>query len=201
LAIDAYRCAQPFSLDEELVESCLSQSPHDEQFRRAVRDGLTAIPRHERQGALAGITGHVAESVAELLLDQYGYCILWHFPGPGRHGVDLLALHPSGECLMAIEVKGTLRPRYWPRLTRRGLAQMSADWVDKADNPGMSNWDLRSADVYGAVFLLNFADRAYKVALSHDFRTLWPVTDFEQLSGLRWLVQRGSGHAKSSVAR
>jgi hypothetical protein len=95
------------------------------------------------------VTGHVAESVVELLLAEVGYQLLWHFTGPGRHGVDLIVLCPAGERVVAVEVKGTLRPQYWPRLSRRELLQMSGAWVDKADNPGMANWELRSDDVYG----------------------------------------------------
>jgi hypothetical protein len=89
--------------------------------------------------------------------------------------------------MVAVEVKGTLRPRYWPRLSRRVLIQMSGAWVDKLDNPGMANWELRSDDIYGAVVLVNFAAMAYRAAFTADFRQLQPVRDLEQLGDLGWL--------------
>ena len=58
---------------------------------------------------LAGTTGHIAESVTEVLLDGSGWQVLWHFEGPGRHGADLVFLAP-GDRVVAVEVKGTLVP-------------------------------------------------------------------------------------------
>ena len=69
-----------------------------------------------------------------------GYQLLWHFTGPCRHGADLIVLCPSGERVVAVEVKGTLRARYWPRLSRRELVQMSGAWIDKTDDPEMASW-------------------------------------------------------------
>lgn len=91
----------------------------------------------------------------ETLLVDDGCHPIWHLTGPGRHGVDLVVLTPAGDAVVAIEVKATLRPGHVPRLSRREVEQMSAAWADKADNPGMANWDLRSADVYGAVVAIN----------------------------------------------
>ena len=48
---------------------------------------------------------------------------------------------------------------------------MSGAWVDKLDNPGMANWELRSDDVYGAVVLVNFAAMAYRAAFTADFNS------------------------------
>jgi hypothetical protein len=98
-------------------------------------------------------------------------------------------LCPSGERVVAVEVKGTLRASYWPRLSRPELVQMSGAWVDKADNPGMANWDLHSQDVYGAVVLVNFATMAYRAALTADFSHLQPIRDLGQLAELGWLDQ------------
>jgi hypothetical protein len=53
---------------------------------------LTALHPAERRGALGGVTGHVAESVVEIVLESLGWTPVWHFLGPGRHGVDLLLL-------------------------------------------------------------------------------------------------------------
>jgi hypothetical protein len=69
---------------------------------------------------------------------------------------------------------------------------MSGAWVDKVDNPGMANWELRSDDVYGAVVLVNFAAMAYRAAFTADFQQLQPVRDLEQLGDLGWLGQAHS---------
>jgi hypothetical protein len=68
---------------------------------------------------------------------------------------------------------------------------MSGAWVDKADNPGMTNWELHSADVYGAVVLVNFAAMAYRAAFTSDFQHLQPVQDIAQLANLAWLAPSG----------
>jgi hypothetical protein len=80
----------------------------------AVRAGQLDPCRAVRGG---GVTGHVAESVIEVLLDRLDWRVLWHFTGPGRHGVDLLFL-TSGDKVAAVEVKGTLIARRIPRLSR-----------------------------------------------------------------------------------
>jgi hypothetical protein len=58
--------------------------------------------------------------VVELLLADFGSQVLWHFTGPGPSRVDLIVLCPAAGRVVVVEVKGTLRPRYWPRLSRRG---------------------------------------------------------------------------------
>jgi hypothetical protein len=95
---------------------------------------------------------------------------LAHHVGPGRHGADLIMLHLASEMVFAVEVKGTLRPRHIPRLTRRELEQMSAAWIGKSDNPAMTSTELRSDDVYGATFS--------------------PVMTWEELDEPSWLRQK-----------
>jgi hypothetical protein len=112
---------------------------------------LAALRPAARRGALAGVTGHVAESVTEVVLEAVGWTPVWHFAGPGRHGVDLPFLGPGEERLFAVEVKGTLRPHHWPRMRRGELTQMDLAWLDKADNPAMSEWGVTSDYVYGAI--------------------------------------------------
>jgi hypothetical protein len=164
----ALRRSSPFRLDAAVIEDCLDpRSAADRLFARGWRSGLASLTRAERC-AVAGVTGHVAESVTEVLLDRLGWWVLWHFAGPGRHGVDLVFLSPDDK-IVAVEVKGTLSAGRIPRLSRREMTQMSAEWVDKADNPGMAELDLRSADIYGAVAVINFADMAWRVALTSDF--------------------------------
>ena len=87
-----------------------------------------------------------------------------------------------------VEVKGTLTAGRIPRLSRREITQMSAEWVDKADNPGMAELGLRSADVYGAVAVINFADMTWRIALTAHFSALSPVTGLGQLTRLSWLT-------------
>jgi hypothetical protein len=180
------RQAAAFPVDTATVADCLDpSSASDSLFARAWRSGPASLTRAERS-AVAGITGHVAESVTEILLDQLEWRPLWHFTGPGRHGIDLALLTPDGN-IVAAEVKGTLVARRIPPLTRRELAQMSAEWVDKADNPGMAELDLRSTDVYGAFSVINFADMTWRIALTANFSDLCPVTHAEQLTGLNWI--------------
>ena len=140
------RSAAPFALDARVVELCLrADDPIDAVFAEAFRSSLDTIPRASRHGALAGVTGHVAESVIEVILSEHGYQPIWHFEGPGRHGIDLAMLSPALDRVIVFEVKGTLRPRRLPGLSRRELRQMSTAWMDKKDNPGMASLELEHA--------------------------------------------------------
>src|SRR5581483_2802607 len=159
-----------------LVADCLDlkERPAGGVFAAAFERSLAALAPAARQGALAGITGHVAESVAEVVLEGAGWTPVWHFVGPGRHGVDLLLLGPGAERMFAVEVKGTLRPRRWPRIRRGELTQMAVDWLDKSDNPAMNEWGVSSEDIYGAIVLINLHELRYKIALTNDFTTWQP---------------------------
>ena len=107
-ASPALRQASAFILDTTLIEDCLNPaSAKDQLFARGRRSGSATLTRAERC-ALAGVTGLPAESVTEVLIDQLDWRVLWHFTGPGRHGVDLLFITP-GNTVIAVEVKGTLR--------------------------------------------------------------------------------------------
>ncbi len=183
------RLARPLPIDPAVVSGCLDLGAEvDRRFSAAWRDSLQALPRSQRGGALASATGHIAESVVELILDERGYVPLAHHPGPGRHGVDLVMLHLPTEMVVAIEVKGTLRAGHVPRLTQGELDQMSPGWVDKADNPGMTGGDLASDDVYGAVAAVNFADMTLRVAMTADFATFAPVLAEDKLDDPSWLI-------------
>jgi hypothetical protein len=61
---------------------------------------------------------------------------------------------------------------------------MSAVWVDKADNPGMAEWELHSDDIYAAVIAVNFADMLLRAAVSSDFDRWRPVGALEELAGV-----------------
>jgi hypothetical protein len=188
----AMRGAAPVPLERELVASCLLRHretgqllPREQLFVRAWEGSLDALSIEERRGGLSGVTGHVAESVVELMLVELGYQPIWHFAGTGEHGVDVLLLFPDIVSVLAVEVKGTLRAGRWPRFSKRDVEQMSSDWLNKADNPGMANWELRAQDVYGAVFSLNFAEMAMRGAFTDDFAAFRPVGSLGDLAGMR----------------
>jgi hypothetical protein len=182
---EALRAARTLPLERELISGFLDlETELDRRFDRACTASLAALPREERGGGLAGVTGHVGESIVEVVLAGHGWSPVWHFTGPGRHGVDLLLLGPGAERLVAVEVKATLRPSHWPRV-RRHLEMPT--WLDKSDNPGMADWELRSEDVYGAVALVSFHELGCKVALTSDFLSWCPVTRGAELDDLDWL--------------
>lgn len=186
--LNVLRQATAFPIEPEMVSGCLHlDETADRLFFEAWRSSLAAIPPAMRRGALSGVTGHVAESIVELVFDEFRYHVVWHFAGPGRHGVDLIFLSPRGDQLLAVEVKGTLRANHRPRLSGRELTQMSMAWVGKADNPGMANWNLTGSEIYGGVVLVNFADMSYQVGLTPDFLRLLPVNDSDQIADLSWL--------------
>lgn len=183
----ALRLAPAVALDGPTVSCCLdvARRPADLPFAIAWTRSLDALASNERRGALAGVTGHVAESVVELLLAERGYHPVHDFPGPGRHGVDLLMLAPELDHLVAIEVKGSLCPGRVARMSLRAAEQMSSAWVDKRDNPGMAGWGLQSADVYGAVVAVNFADMTLRAVVSDDFERWWAVASMDAVAASR----------------
>lgn len=178
----ALRQANPIEIANSTVLGCLNfddqADQHFESAWRSRRDGGTG---RLRGGALPGTIGHIAESVVEVVLAESGYVPLAHHPGPGRHGVDLLMLHLASETVFAIEVKGTLRRGFVPRLTRGDLAQMSNAWLDKSDNPAMTSAALRAEDVFGAVAALNFVELTLRVAFTADFANFRPLLDEAEL--------------------
>ena len=185
-SVNPFRRATEMSIEDDLVRSCIdARQPLDRLFERAWHSGPGCLSHRERC-AVAGVTGHVAESIVELLLDALDWRVLWHFTGPGRHGVDLLFLTPEGQ-VVAIETKGTLVRGRLPRLPHRALAQMSAAWLDAADNPGMSNLGLTSSDVLGGFVAVDFAARTWRMVLTADFAELLPLTSRDDLRSLAWL--------------
>jgi hypothetical protein len=97
--------AKALPLEREVVLSCLDDArAGDGTFETALELSLAALAPANRRGALAGVTGHVAESVAESVFERAGWTPVWHFVGPGCHGVDLLLLGPGQKRLFAVEV-------------------------------------------------------------------------------------------------
>lgn len=105
----AVSLANALSLERSVVASCLDANARagDATFEVAFVQSLAALRPAARRGALGGVTGHGADSVTEIVLEAVGWTPVWHFAGPGRHGVDLLVLGPGEERLFAVEVKGT----------------------------------------------------------------------------------------------
>lgn len=174
-------------LSTELVTGCLSNTEADQLFLRAWKESLRALTPTEK-ATVAPITGHVAESVAELALqDKFGYNIVWHLSGPGTRGVDLIVLSPQSDKVLAIEVKGTLRSGHRPRMSGRLLKQMTSAWLDKPDNPGMAEWGFTSDDLFGGILQMNLADMVMWASLTRDFHEWIPVVTHNQLANLDWL--------------
>ena len=108
LRLSDLRAAHPFPIEVSTVADCLDL---DKQDDRIFRDTWTRVLAGESSRVpprIAPITGHVAESVAAIMLADIGFNLFWHLTGPGRHGVDLLMLDPAGGTVVAWEVKGTL---------------------------------------------------------------------------------------------
>lgn len=182
----ALRHATTFPLDAGLIDSCLNlDDASDALFARARRNGLATISRSHR-GPLPRVTGEVAESAAELLLDALGYTLFWQITTTGIHGVDLLLIAPD-QRVLALEVKGTLRPGTIPRATPSRLRQMSRAWLSDPANPGMAEWSLDADDLHAGVMVVDLASDGYRLALSGDFERYAPVTELSELSSLVWL--------------
>jgi len=119
------------TIDAGLVERCLGEDP---LFRRVWVEGLDALKLDERRGRLCLDIGTIAESVATLLMLEAGLEVFAELAAPGVHGADMLALTPHGEVL-AVEVKGTLRPGTVPRIGRGRRRQTSLEWLDSRSKP------------------------------------------------------------------
>lgn len=184
----AIRAAADLPLLREHVEDCLHEGG-DELFRRAWSDGLHALTVDERRGLLSADIGFIAESVATLLLSNVGLEVFAQIVTSGVHGVDLLAIAPKGTVL-ALEVKGTLRPGSIPSFSRGSLRQMSIEWLNEPSNPAMAEWGLEALDIYGGVAVIDFARNVWRIALTNDYEGFRPVVDdAEQLTG----IERASG--------
>jgi hypothetical protein len=181
----AIRAATPFPIDESTIRRCIdTNSAADNLFERARTQGLTTIERSQRSGHLARVTGAVAESVAEIILDEHGYSVFWQIPTSGAHGVDFLLLAPD-DAVLALEVKGTLRPGAVPKLTPSRQRQMSREWLNNPTNPGMADWSLEADDLYAGVMVVDLALARFRFVISGDFEHYVPITELEQLQSIR----------------
>jgi hypothetical protein len=86
----ALSVASNLPIDDAAVAGLIDPDrwPSDALFARAWRETLAALSPKERVGRLGGVTGHIGESVVEVILEEIGYSMLWHFTGPfaGGHG-------------------------------------------------------------------------------------------------------------------
>ncbi|MGD0167881.1 MAG: hypothetical protein ABSC51_11455 [Gaiellaceae bacterium] len=184
----AIRAAIALPIDESAIRDCVDTSqPAEELFERARKYGLATIERSQRSGHLARVTGEVAESVAEIILDEHGYSVFWQIPTSGAHGVDLLLIGPD-HAVLALEVKGTLRPGATPRLTPSHQRQMSREWLNNPRNPGMADWSFEAEDLYAGVMVVDLAMARFRLVVSGDFEHYMPVTELEQLQSVRAIV-------------
>ena len=62
----------------------------------------------------------------------------------------------------------------------------------------MHELELAHKELYGAVVLINFADRTFRVAMTADFVRLHPVRSDEQLSDPSWLRRAEPGHPEQA---
>lgn len=183
----ALREAAPTPVPEGVIADGIDlKDPADRLFARTRRRGLPAIPLSERRG-LARVTGEVAESLAEVLFAEVGLDVFWHIVEPGMHGVDLLFL-TLDESVLALEVKGTLRPGAIPRLTPSRLRQMSREWLNGPDNPAMAEWELEADDLYARVMVVDLANSIARTAVSADFEDYVPVDDLAELQNTKALL-------------
>jgi hypothetical protein len=184
----ALRAATSLAIDPAAIDSCLDlRKDADVLFARARVNGLASLERKQRAGHLSRVIGEVAESVVEIVLAEVGLQVFWHITTPGVHGVDLLFLGPD-ECVLALEVKGTLRAGRIPRLTPSRLRQMSREWLNQPDNPAMADWQLGADDLYAGVAVVDLATAVVRVAVSGDFEAYRPITGLAELTDLRALI-------------
>jgi hypothetical protein len=48
----------------------------------------------------------------------------------------------------------------------------------------MVEWGLEGADVYGAILVIDFADRSRRVALTRDYEMFRPVVELRELNAV-----------------
>ena len=177
-ASQALRAAAPLPLSEVDITGCIESMPRTEAgerqltpaeaaFAQAFATSLQQLPQAQRAG-LQATAGNIAEAVVEVVLVDLGWSPLYHDerPSSGGHGVDLVMLTPSMDKVAAIEVKATLQPDRWPRLAPVRMNQMTIQWLDKLGNAGMIATELRAADVYGFIAMVQFARRQLKAAVT-----------------------------------
>jgi len=127
--VASLRAATAFNVSDELIAGCLTASAElvrrsallasiEADVRELLLDGKSLPP--ERCAAARPVLGNIAEAIVETVLVEAGWSPLDH-DSQGisfGHGVDLLMLDATAERVVAVEVKSTIQPHRWPRLTR-----------------------------------------------------------------------------------
>jgi hypothetical protein len=175
------------------VEGCIDSGDgaarqSEALFRTAYESSLKALDRAQRH-PVGPVTGHIAESVAALILDEMGWRVVeqFVFPRSGGHRIDLAMLSPEMDRLFAVEVKATLQEQRWPRLSRGEFDQMTSAWLNKPNNPGRSELGVLAEDIYGLVILIHFRQRRWKAAITADFERASGIGSTAELADLAWL--------------
>ncbi|WP_030527728.1 hypothetical protein [Phycicoccus jejuensis] len=194
----ALREAVRLPLSWSRVEAALEAQP--ELVRHA--DRLALLEGHVRatlalgkplpgamRASVVPVLGNVAEAIVEMELVERGWQPVYDDVegfsfGPG---IDLLMLDPPLERLVAVEVKSTIQRGRWPRLSRGGSKQLTAQWLDDGANVGMAQWEIGSEDVYLLVAQVRLRERVWRCCIAADPTRALPVTDEAQLKDLRWL--------------
>lgn len=105
-----------------------------------------------------------------------------------RSGIGRVVLTPDGSVL-AVEVKGTLRPGVTPRLTPSRLRQMSRAWLNGPDNPAMAEWESEADDLYAGVMVVDLSLGMARMAVSSDFEVYLPLRGLGELQDLAALMR------------
>lgn len=196
--VKALRSAAPFDIPDDVLDACLHAAPElvaeparlkeiEPDVRRLLLHG-TRLPAGRRAAALP-VLGNIAEAVVETLLVEAGWAPLaddTHGRSFG-HGVDLLMADPTLERVVGIEVKSTVQHARWPRVERHGVDQLSPEWLDKTDNPGMHDVGVASADVYVMVAQVHFTRRCWRAIIGPTAATTHPVKASSQLTDIAWI--------------
>lgn len=198
--LGALRSATPFEIPLQVLVQCLTSNPelighraeHIAVAESDIKDSLLGglpIPRARMPAALP-VLGNVAEAVIESILVAHAWQPVYD-DDTGisfGHGVDLLMLDPGLARVVAIEVKSTIQPARWPRLTTGPNEQLTPGWFNSPGNQGMVEWDLAAVDIFAMVAQVHLRRRVWRSCLIGGAGKPLPVTHTELLSDLAWLT-------------
>lgn len=196
--VKALRSATAFEVPDEILANRLRATPDlvREADRLAkIEAGIRQLLLHgtplppERRAAARPVLGNAAEAVVESLLVEAGWTPLDHDAHGVSfgHGVDLLMLGPALERVVTVEVKSTVQPARWRRLSRHGIGQLTPEWLDKVDNPGMRGLRANSSDVYVMIAQLQLTRRRWRACLGPTASSARPLVSAAQLDDLDWV--------------
>lgn len=183
----ALREAFAFAIPKTVVRGCVEPSKSaDALFERARIHGLDSIDRRHRSGHLARVIGEVAESVAEIILDEQDYNLLWQITTPASTASTCSSSHQTTASWPSRSKERCSPARFHASPSR--LRQMSRAWLNDPANPAMAEWSLQAEDLYAGIMLVDLATPRYRLALSGDFAHYTPVAALADLAFLRGLL-------------